>query len=88
MARCIDQVDLRILLHNGDVLVEDRDAALAFEVVGIEDAICGHLRLSKLAALAEHLIDQCRLAVVDVGDDGDVANGSMFHSSTLSFGER
>jgi hypothetical protein len=31
------------------------------------------LSLAELPALAEHLVDEGGLAVVDVGDDGDVA---------------
>ena len=60
---------------DGDVLGQDRDAALALQVVGVEDAIA----LVSCAArnwprLAEHRVDQRRLAVVDVGDDGHVAD--------------
>ena len=32
------------------------------------------LALAEQAGLAEHLVDQRGLAVVDVGDDGDVSN--------------
>ena len=60
---------------SGDVLGQDGDAALALQVVGVEDALalCS-FALAELAALAQHLVDQRGLAVVDVGDDGDVAN--------------
>ena len=70
----------------GDVLGQDGDAALALEVVGVEDqAVLAALELLQLAGaeqagLAQHLIDQGRLAVVDVGDDGHVANIGAFHA--------
>ena len=52
---------------------EDRDAALALEVVRIEGAL-GHLLVgAEGAALAQQLVDQRGLAVVDMGDDRDVA---------------
>ena len=56
------------------VLGEDRDAAFAFERVGVHDARFDVLAFAKDAALTEHGIDQGRLAVVDVGDDGDVTD--------------
>ena len=57
------------------VLREDRDALLALEVAGVHDAV-GHalgLVRGERAGLAEHRVDQRGLAVVDVGDDRDVA---------------
>ena len=77
-------------LH-GDVLGQDGDAALALEVVGVEDAGVLPPQLSlvaELAGLAQHLIDQRGLAVVDVGDDGDIADVVPLHafSQTLSAG--
>ncbi len=36
----VDDVDLGVAHLQGDVLGQDGDAALAFEVVGIEDAVC------------------------------------------------
>ncbi len=55
------------------VLGEDRDAALALLVHGVHDAI-GHRRaLPESARLTQHGVDERRLAMVDVGDDGDVA---------------
>ena len=69
-----------------DVLGEDGDAALALLVVGVEHA------LGDLLVLAEHVgglqqpVDQRGLAVVDVGDDGDVADVVGAHGSLLSPG--
>ena len=73
VARRVDDVDLHVAaLHRG-VLGEDRDALLALEVTGVHDALGDVLVLPERAGLPEHRVDERRLAVVDVGDDGDVA---------------
>ena len=56
------------------VLGENGDAALALERVRVHHALLHDLILAKRAGLAEHLVDQGRLAVIDVRDDGDVTN--------------
>ena len=76
----VDDVDLHALVGDGDVLGQDRDAPLALQVVGVEDLLADQLRGAEPAALAQHAIDQRRLAVVDVGDDGDVADVVATHS--------
>jgi hypothetical protein len=63
----------------GDVLGQDRDASFPLQVVGVEDAFPHKLGVAELAALAQQAVDQRRLAVVDVGDDGDVANVVSTH---------
>ena len=55
------------------VLGEDGDAALALEVVRVHDALDHVLVRGEGAGLAQELVDQRGFAVVDVGDDGDVA---------------
>ena len=69
----IDDVDQMSVVLDGRVLGQDRDAALALEVVGVEDALGDLLVVAEDVALPQHRVDQGRLAVVDVGDDGDVA---------------
>ena len=66
----------------GHVLGDDRDAALALEVVGIEDALAHLVDVAEQLALPHHGVDQGRLAVVDVGDDGDVADVFSMHESS------
>ncbi len=70
----VHDVDLDVVVKNGRVLGQDGDAALALQFVGIHDAVHQLLVGAKYAALAEHGVHQRGLAVVDVGDDGDVAN--------------
>jgi hypothetical protein len=56
------------------VLGEDRDALLALQITGVHGAFLDVLVLAERTALPEHLVDKGGLAVVDVGDDGDVTN--------------
>jgi hypothetical protein len=72
--RGVDDIDLHALPLDRDVLGEDGDAALPLEVVGVEDPLAGELARAELAALPQQAVDERRLAVVDVGDDGDVAD--------------
>ena len=54
-------------------LGEDGDAALALEVVGIHRALGHPLVVAERAGLLQQPVDQGGLAMVDMGDDGDVA---------------
>ena len=48
--------------------------ALALERVRVHHALGDDLIVAKGAGLAEHLVHERGLAVIDVGDDGDVAD--------------
>ena len=74
VARRVDDVDLDAVIDDGGVLGENRDAALALQVVGVHDAVDELLVGAEGAALAEHGVHQRGLAMIDVGDDGDIAN--------------
>ena len=62
------------LIKQRRVLRQDGDAALALEVVRVHHARHDHLVVAEHAALVQHGVHQRGLAVVDVGDDGDIAN--------------
>ena len=87
MARRIDDVDLDAAHGDGDVLGEDGDAAFAFQVVGVEDEPVlaadepVQLFLAEKAGLAQHVVDQRGFSVVDVGDDGDIADIGALHAA-------
>ncbi len=70
----VDDVDARAFPDDAGALGQDGDAALALEVVAVERAFGDDLVFAERAGLAEELIDQRGLAMIDVGDDGDVAN--------------
>ncbi len=58
---------------DGRLLGEDRDPLLALEIARIHDPVDDRLVRPEGAGLAEHGVDEGRLAVIDVGDDRDVA---------------
>ena len=69
---------------DGRVLGQDGDAALPFQLVRIHDALDDGLVGAEGAGLAEHGVDEGGLAVVDVGDDGDIADGAGHGGAVLS----
>ena len=84
VARRVDDVDVRAFVVDRAVLREDRDAALALEIVGIHDPLGHLLVLAEGSGLPQQLVDQRGLAVVDVRDDGDVAQWAL-HDGSFSF---
>ena len=83
----VDDVDEVVLPLHCAVLAADRDAALALEVVAVHDALLDVGVLAEHAGGAEDGVDQGGLAVVDVGDDGEVADvGWGMHGKRLSVG--
>ena len=70
----VDDVDARALPDDRGALGEDGDAALTLQVVRIHGALGDLLVLAEGAALLQQAVHQRGLAVVDVGDDRDVAD--------------
>ena len=64
----------RAAVTDGGVLREDGDALLALEVTGVHRTFVDVLVGAEGAGLPEHGIDEGGLAVVDVGNDGDIAD--------------
>jgi len=74
MARRVHGIDPHALPFHRSAFGQDGDAALALLVVGVHGAL-GHLLVFPYrTGLAQELINQRGLAVVDMGDDGDVAD--------------
>ena len=84
VARGVDDVDLNVLVLDRDVLGENRNAALALLVVRIQDAVLDLLVGTEGVRGTQELVDHRRLAVVDVGDDGDVPQIVYAHVVPLS----
>jgi hypothetical protein len=85
VARGVDDVDLDPSVVHGGVLGHDRDALLPLEVDGVHDPLHHVLVGAEDAGLPEHGVHQGGLAVVDVGNDGDVADiGALRHEVTLA----
>ena len=73
VARRVDDVDLDALVGDGGILCENGDAALAFEIAGVHHALDNLLIFAVYARLLEHFVHKRRLAVVNVGNDCDIA---------------
>ena len=90
MARRVDQVQL-VELAVLRAIVEphglrlDGDAALALDVHGIEHLLL-HLPRREPAAELDQPVGQRRLAVIDMGDDGEVADAGKRRRLELTHG--
>ena len=73
MAGGIDDVDLHVLVVHGGILRQNGDAALLLDGVIVHHAVGNLLVFAENAALLEHFVDERGLAVVNVRDDGDIA---------------
>ena len=73
MARRVDDIDAHVLPDDRSRLGENGDAALALEIVGIHHPLGDALVFAKRARLLEQAVDERGLAMIDVGDDGDIA---------------
>ena len=73
MARGVDDIDFDIFVTNRGVFGQYGDAAFPFDGVVVHHSILHRLILAKSAALLEHFVHQSGLAMVNMGDDGDVA---------------
>jgi hypothetical protein len=72
----VHQVDLDALPHDRCGLGQDGDAALALLVGGVQDAIDHRLMGRERAGGAQQRVDECGLAVVDVGNQSNVTKRS------------
>ena len=73
VTRRIDDVDAGALPDDRRGLGQDRDAALALEIVGVHRALDDALVFPVGTGLLQQPIDQRSLAVIDMRDNGDVA---------------
>ena len=72
VTRRVHDIDPRVLPDHRRDFGQNRNAALLLEVVRVHHAFGDALVLAERTRLLEQLVDQRCLAVVDVGDDGDV----------------
>ncbi|MNY36617.1 hypothetical protein D3C86_1711200 [compost metagenome] len=69
----VDDVDVVAVPLQRGVLRQNGDAALFFLVVGVHHALAFRFFAVEGAGQAQQLVYQGGLAMVDVGDDGDIA---------------
>ena len=70
----VDDVDARALPFDRGCLGQNGDAAFAFDVVAVHRAFRDGLVVAEGPRLTQQLVHQGGFAVVDVSDDGDVAD--------------
>ena len=79
VARGVDDVDHRhgavgVVTVHGGVLRQDGDALFLLQVTGVHQAFDGVVTaMGQSPRLAQHRVDQGRLAMVDVSHNGDIA---------------
>ena len=81
MARRVDDVDLHALPRQGDVLGQDRNPAFPLQVVGVQDAVLSQFVVTEVPGLTEHAVNKGRFAVINMRNDGDVAEIVASHWS-------
>ncbi|CAB5069436.1 unannotated protein [freshwater metagenome] len=79
MARCVNNVDFDLFATftgppHSSVLGKDRDSLLSLKVGVVHDAVNLGSTFTECPGLTQHGVNQGGLTVVDVGDDGNVAN--------------
>ena len=74
MARRVDNIDSVAVPLEGSVLRSNRNAFFPLQIHGVHDALLHLLVGAEGARLAQQLINQGSLAVVDMRDDGDIAD--------------
>jgi hypothetical protein len=73
MARRIHNIDMDPFIIDGAVLGEYSDATLTLDIVGIHHPVGNVLVCSKRASLMKQFVHQSCLAMIDMGDNGDIA---------------
>jgi hypothetical protein len=73
VARRVDDVEALVLPIHRRAFGQDGDAAFALQVAGIHGAFCHCLMCLDGARLAQHLVNECRFTMIDMGDDGEIS---------------
>ena len=82
MSGCVDDVDLGVLILNRSVLGKDGDYTLLFNCAGVHDSFLYLLIIPEYSALSQQFIYQRCLAVIDMGNNGNVTDivSGNFHN--------
>ena len=74
VARGVDDVDARITPNHAGAFGQNGDAAFTFEVIAVHRAFRHLLVFAEGAGLLQQLVNQSGLAMIDVRDDGYIAD--------------
>ena len=85
--RCIHETDRLVLVVDGRILRRNRDAPLTLQIIGVENTIVHLLIGTEDIRLLQHAVEEGRLPVIDVGDDGNVAElgGAVGHAVLVPY---
>ena len=73
MSGGVHDVDAIVVPLDSSVLGEDGNAPFLLQIIGVHDPLDIASAISQGAGLLQQLVHQGGLAVVNVGDDGDIA---------------
>ena len=74
MAGGVDNINMRAVPFDRRALGQNRNSTLALQVIGVHGALFHGLVLANRTRLLKELVDERRLAMVDMGDDRDIAD--------------
>ena len=80
----VDNIDFYAVPVYGGVFREDRNTSFPFQIAGVHNAFAYRLIFVIRATLLQHFVNECSFAVVNVRDDGDVAQIFSNQSRILS----
>ena len=81
----VDDVDFHAPIDDGDVLRQDGYSPLAFQVVAVQYTFGIRLVVLEKVSSQHHLVHQRCLAVVNVGNNGNVSDILFLHIQLLHF---
>ena len=81
----VDDVDPHVLPQHRGAFGQDGDPALLLQLIPVHRPFRDVLVVAEGAGLAEQLVDEGGLAMIDMGDDGDVAD---LHDGLVEKGAR
>ena len=84
----VDDVDADVLVDNRGGLGQNGDAAFFFKIVGVHHAFRDALVVTERTGLAQQLIHKGGLAVVNMGDDGDITHFHIGNRFSYERGQR
>ena len=72
-ARCIDDINAGALPHQAGVLGQDGHTPLSLQIIRVHSQVLHHLVGAEGIGLAQQVVYQGGLAVVNVGNNGHIA---------------
>src|SRR5208282_2856172 len=81
----VHDIDFYAGIKHSRILGKNSDAALAFQIVRVHDALGHGLVVAEGATLSKHGVNQRGFAVVHVGNDGDVADAWIQFENSSGF---